>query len=234
MARPIASNAVYPRLHGCTMVFRHASSSKLASSALVRAARLRSPRNQHATVRGMIDTNPTITVMNDDDLLACTRELVRKSCATEAELLLHLAEIDERKLYAERAFPSMHVFCVKELGFSEGAAYNRIGVARAGRRWPAVLEALGSGAVHLAGLRVLVPHLTDENHESILAEASGKSKREIEEMAARLSPRRRFRTSCESSRAVQPPPCSNRRLPQQRRLRRAVPTRRFRPFVERS
>src|SRR4051794_40212203 len=137
----------------------------------------------------MIDTNPAITVMNDDDLLACTRELVRKSFATEAELLLHLAEIDERKLYAERAFPSMHVFCVKELGFSEGAAYNRIGVARAARRWPAVLEALGSGAVHLAGLRVLVPHLSDENHESILAEASGKSKREIEAIAARLSPK---------------------------------------------
>src|SRR3954465_2079878 len=137
----------------------------------------------------MIDTHPAITVMNDDDLLACTRELVRKSCATEAELLLHLAEIDERKLYALRAFPSMYVFCVKELGFSEGAAYNRIGVARAARRWPAVLEALGSGSVHLAGLRVLVPHLSDENHESILAEASGKSKREIEEMAARLSPR---------------------------------------------
>jgi len=137
----------------------------------------------------MIDTNPAITVMNDDDLLACTRELVRKSCATEAELLLYLAEIDERKLYAERAFPSMHVFCVKELGFSEGAAYNRIGVARAARRWPAVLEALGSGAVHLAGLRVLVPHLTDENHGAILAEARGKSKRETEEMAARLSPK---------------------------------------------
>ena len=49
----------------------------------------------------MIDTNPAITVMNDDDLLACTRELVRKSCATEAELLLHLAELDERRLYAE-------------------------------------------------------------------------------------------------------------------------------------
>src|SRR3954466_9090786 len=137
----------------------------------------------------MIDTNPAVTLMNDDDLLACTRELVRKSCATEAELLLHLAEIDERKLYAERAFPSMHVFCVKELGFSEGAAYNRIGVARAVRRWPAVLEALGSGAVHLAGLRVLVPHVTDENHEQILREARGKSKREIEEMAARLSPK---------------------------------------------
>jgi hypothetical protein len=137
----------------------------------------------------MIDTNPAISVMNDDDLLACTRELVRKSRATEVELLLHLAEIDERRLYAEHAYSSMHVFCVRELGFSDDAAYNRIGVARAARRWPAILEALGSGEVHLAGLRVLVPHLTDENHGSILAEARGKSKREIEEIAARLSPK---------------------------------------------
>src|SRR5256885_16411123 len=82
----------------------------------------------------MINSNLAIGVMNDDDLLACTRELVRQSCGVEAELLLYLAEIDERKLYADRAFPSMLAFCMKELGFSEGAAYNRIGVARAARR----------------------------------------------------------------------------------------------------
>jgi hypothetical protein len=75
------------------------------------------------------------------------------------------------------------------LGFSDGAAYNRLGVARAGRRWPAVLDALRSGAVHLSGLRVLVPHFMDENVQRLLAEATGKSKREIEEMAARLSPK---------------------------------------------
>ena len=61
----------------------------------------------------MLETNLAIGVMNDDDLLACTRELVRKSCGIEADLLLHLGEIDERKLYAERGFPSMHVFCMK-------------------------------------------------------------------------------------------------------------------------
>jgi hypothetical protein len=83
----------------------------------------------------------------------------------------------------------MHVFCVKELGFSDGAAYNRIGVARAARRWHAVLDALRTGAVHLSGLRVLVPHFRDDNHQALLAEAAGKSKREIEEIAARLSPK---------------------------------------------
>src|SRR3954470_9601679 len=155
----------------------------------VRASRLRGPLNGRATLFGMIKANIAIGVMNDDDLLACTRELVRNSCDIEAELLLHLAEIDERRLYAQRAYPSMHVFCVKELGFSDGAAYNRLGVARAGRRWPAVLDALCSGAVHLSGLRVLVPHFTDENVQHLLAEAAGRSKREIEEMAARLSPK---------------------------------------------
>jgi 5-methylcytosine-specific restriction endonuclease McrA len=137
----------------------------------------------------MIELNPAVAVMDDEDLLASTHELARKSCGVEAELLHHIGEIDARGLYSQRAFPSMIVFCIKELRFSEGAAYNRILVARAARRLPAILEALGSRQVHLAGLRVLVPHLTEENHEAVLAEAAGKSKREIEELAARLAPK---------------------------------------------
>jgi len=137
----------------------------------------------------MIELNPAIAVMNDEDLLASTRELVRKSCGVEAQLLHHLGEIDARALFAQRAFPSMIVFCMKEFGFSEGAAFNRIFVARAARRLPGILEALASGRVHLAGLRILVPHLTEENQDELLAEAAGKSKREIEEIAARLAPK---------------------------------------------
>src|SRR3954470_3224404 len=67
-------------------------------------------------------------------------------------------------------------------------ADNRIFVARAARRLPQILAALGSGRVHLAGLRLLVPHLTEENCDQVLAEAAGKSKREIEELVARLAP----------------------------------------------
>jgi hypothetical protein len=51
------------------------------------------------------------------------------------------------------------------------------------------LEALGARQVHLAGLRVLVPHLTEQNHEAVLEQAAGKSMREIEELAARLAPK---------------------------------------------
>src|SRR5467141_1718772 len=82
----------------------------------------------------------------------------------------------------------MFTFCVGELGFSEDVACNRLNVARAARRMPVILEALRSGKVHLAGLRLLAPHLTTENQEKVLAEAAGKSKRQIEELVARLSP----------------------------------------------
>ena len=113
---------------------------------------------------------------------------MQKSCDVEAELLVHLGEIDERKLYLDCAFSSMFAFCVGEFGFSEGAAYNRIMVARAARHMPVIVEALRTGQVHLAGLRLLAPHLTAENYSKVLAEAAGKTKREIEELVARLWP----------------------------------------------
>src|SRR5690349_2992759 len=137
----------------------------------------------------MIDSTAAIPVMNDDDLIASTRELALKSNGVEAELLLYLGEIDGRKIYRERASPSMIAFCMREFNFSEGAAANRVFVARVARELPAVLEALRSGAVHLSGLRVLVPHLNRENHERVLGQAAGKSKREIEELASALSPK---------------------------------------------
>ena len=139
----------------------------------------------------MTDTKPSLESLeslDSSDLLSATRELVRKSHGVEADLLAHLGEIDDRKLYLDCAHPSMFAFCLDELGFSECAAYNRITVARIGRRLPAVIEAVRSGRVHLAGLRLLAPHLTTENHEVLLAQAAGKSKREIEEMVARLWP----------------------------------------------
>jgi len=64
----------------------------------------------------------------------------------------------------------MFAFCVEELGFSEDAAYARITVARAARRLPAMVEAVRSGQVHLTGLRMLVPHLTEQNHREVLAQ----------------------------------------------------------------
>jgi len=135
-----------------------------------------------------MNSGTIVESLSNSDLLSATRELVHSSRCVEAELLVHLGEIDERKLYRERSFGSMFAFCVGELGFSEDSAYSRINLARAARRMPVILEALRSGQVHSTGLRLLAPHLTTDNRATVLAEAAGKSKREIEEVVARLAP----------------------------------------------
>ncbi len=147
-----------------------------------------SSEKHHATTALMMNSRTVVESLSSSDLLSATRELVQRSRGVEEELLVHLAEIDERRLYFDRAFSSMFAFCGGELGFSEDAACNRINVARAARRLPVILEAVRSGQVHLTGLRLLAPHLTTENQSKVLAEAAGKSKREIEELVARLSP----------------------------------------------
>ena len=43
-----------------------------------------------------------------------------------AELLAHIAEFDDRKLYLPAAYPSMIAYCMGELGLSEEAAKKRV------------------------------------------------------------------------------------------------------------
>src|SRR5438094_8723147 len=74
----------------------------------------------------------TLESLSNRQLLDATRALANRACQVEADLLVHLAEIDERRLYLQSAFPSLFAFCLGELGLSEDAAYSRILVARAG------------------------------------------------------------------------------------------------------
>ena len=85
-----------------------------------------------------------VHALADNELLASARRLVDQDNAAAADLLVHLGEIDARRLYLGRAFSSMFAFCLGELGFSEDVAYNRIAVARATRRFPMILELLES------------------------------------------------------------------------------------------
>ena len=131
----------------------------------------------------------TLNRLTHEELIGSLRSLVARSNEVEADIIEHIQEVESRGLHLDRAYPSLFAFCTAELGFSEGAAYNRIEVARAARRIPAVLLSLRRGEVHLTGLRLLSPHLTAANHEAVLLRAKGKSKRAIEEIVADLAPK---------------------------------------------
>jgi len=83
----------------------------------------------------------------------------------------------------------MFAYCTDVLHLSEAEAYLRIAAARASRKHPMLLVMLEEGRLHLSGIAKLAPHLTSTNCEDVLARAAHKSKREIEELVAELSPR---------------------------------------------
>jgi hypothetical protein len=127
--------------------------------------------------------------LSDDALLRSLCELVGESRRIESRLVELIAEVDERKLYAREAMPSMFAYCTDVLHLSEAEAYLRISVARASRKHPVLLDLLRDGRLHLTGIATLRPFLTAENREVLLARAVHRSKRQIEELVAEIAPR---------------------------------------------
>jgi hypothetical protein len=83
----------------------------------------------------------------------------------------------------------MFSYCTERLHLSEPEAYLRIIAARASRKHPALLTLLRDGRLHLTAISLLAPHLTEANRDVVLARASHRTKRQIEELVAELSPR---------------------------------------------
>ena len=137
----------------------------------------------------MPESMHALTSVSDLEL----RERLSAAVSTErmaaADVVCHLAELDRRKLYLNDACSSLFAYCVERLGYSEDGANKRVRVARLVQRFPQVLDELASGEVHLTGLFLLSGHLTQDNVEQLLAEARGKSKRQLEELIARWFPR---------------------------------------------
>src|SRR6185295_7425336 len=124
----------------------------------------------------------------DDALLHRLAELMGQSRRVEADIVAHIAEVDERRLYAREAFPSMFAYCTDVLHLSEAEAYLRIAAARASREHPILLAMLADGSLHLTGVAKLAPHLTRENRDALLKRAIHRSKRQIEDLIVELAP----------------------------------------------
>jgi len=135
------------------------------------------------------ETTRALSAVPDDQLLHRLGELVSRSRRVEADLVAHIGEVDSRRLYARFAFPSMFAYCTEGLHLSEAEAYRRITVARAARKHGELLEMLRDGRLHLSGIATLVPLLTPENCDALLARATHLTKRQLEELVAELSPR---------------------------------------------
>ncbi len=133
------------------------------------------------------------------------RSLVLEEREITLKILDGLRAVEKRMLHAEMGFSSLHEYCVKGLGYSEGAAYRRIASLR-------VIESLSKdakvktekaiteGNLSLSSISTLHGFFQEEKREGkevsvkakeeLLSRIEGKSKRETEEEIARIKPDR--------------------------------------------
>ena len=131
---------------------------------------------------------PSYADLSDRDLLVEVKRLAGAERRATAALIASLAEIDARRLYLGEGCTSLFAYCTRILHLSEDAAYGRIEVARAARKFPVILDLLEEGAATLTAVSRVARHLTAENQSQVLESIRHKSKRDVQELVASLHP----------------------------------------------
>ena len=129
-----------------------------------------------------------LSFLSDRELLGRLKSLVEKERATTVEILLHVNEVERRRLYLPSGYPSLFEYCRARLGYSSSAAGRRIAAARCVRDYPDVLGLLEKDEMTLVTVARLEGALTRENHRELLEKVRGKSDREVEEIVSGYRP----------------------------------------------
>jgi 5-methylcytosine-specific restriction endonuclease McrA len=127
--------------------------------------------------------------VSDQQLRSGLAALLASGYRTEARIIAHIAEVEERRLHSKDGSSSLFEYCMKKLGLSESEAFHRLTAARIARRFPTLFAMIERREIHLSAVCLLRDYLTRENHLELLAEASHKTKFQVQELLARRFPR---------------------------------------------
>ena len=139
----------------------------------------------------------SLTHLSDEALLSNLGALVASHREDTVTMMVHLGEVDARRLYLPAACSSMYEYCMREMRFSEDEACTRIRAARTGRDFPSVFAALADGRLSLTAVVLLSKSLSRENVDELLAAAANKSCQEIRDLLAERVPKPDVPTSVE-------------------------------------
>jgi len=138
----------------------------------------------------MLSNQEVLLKLSDQELIGKLHELSVKENEATVEMVLHLAEVDRRKLYLPAGYSSLFSYCTQSaLRYSEPAAQRRISCARAAAKFPELVPLLINKELTLSTLSLAANTLTGENKAELLMLICGKSKREVEEVITRYNPR---------------------------------------------
>lgn len=131
--------------------------------------------------------------LSDADILSRTRALASRERALTLRLLLHLNEIEQRKLHLKQGYSSMFDYCTSGLRYSEPAAVRRICAARCVARFPEVYALLEANEVTLSTMSRVARVLKADNKDALLTRIRGRSQREVDAIVAEYQPRTMLR-----------------------------------------
>lgn len=129
-----------------------------------------------------------LSELSDSEVLAGARRVVGTSNQLLADLLAHLAEVEARGIHRLKACASLYTYCIYELRFSEDEAFRRASAARWAKTFLPLLDAVAAGELHLTGLLMLAPHLTQQNLQEMLLRARFRTKRELAKLIREIDP----------------------------------------------
>ncbi len=131
-----------------------------------------------------------LSKLSDNLLVTTLISLSKEETKATAQMLLHLAELDRRKLYRQLGYPSLFAYCVQKLKYSESAAKRRITASRCMTKFPEVYQMFLNREVSLTTIAIFEPIITPENKDLVLSQVKGRSRTEVEWLAGRYNPRK--------------------------------------------
>ena len=154
-----------------------------------KTARRSSDQTRRSTSKMTIPGSKALKSVSDSRLLSRTRKLSERERETVLSILVHLIEIDRRRLYLPLGYSSLFDLCQKELKYSESVAGRRIAVVRCIRRFPRAYRALSSGKVNMTNLARIAGIMTDENEKELLRSIVGATNKQVDHLVGRHRPR---------------------------------------------
>ena len=126
--------------------------------------------------------------VSDRELVDGLTRLVSKEQKYLHQIILHFAEFDRRRLYAELGYTSLFDYATRGLGYSNSSAQRRVKAARAVNAVPEVYDCIESGMLSLKVLEVVAEAISGGNGKELLMEVCGKTRDEALRVVSRFHP----------------------------------------------
>jgi hypothetical protein len=125
--------------------------------------------------------------LSNDELIHQTRQAAGGERKATTRVIEYLEEIQRRHLYIEKKYPTLHAFCVGELGYSEAAASRRIAAMRVVHDVPEAKEMHEAGELSLETMQMVQSHarreeLSLDEKKALIQQVQGLSQEQAREV----------------------------------------------------